>query len=111
MMTNATLERVSISYRDGYRDGYADRPFRGRETGIAQVMEPEGPPLRPFADFDYSEGFKAGSNDAAWHDRNRAKGFDIACGGCDSPRWVSVRDEVGRVNGFRCQCGYTEGRS
>lgn len=57
MLSNQTLERVSVGYRRGYRDGYAgNEPFC--------EVKPEY--IKPFADFDYTEGLKAGANDAKW---------------------------------------------
>ena len=57
MLSPTTLERVSVAYRKGYYDGYY-----GREP-FCQV-KPEY--IKPFADFDYSEGYDAGKNDAKW---------------------------------------------
>jgi len=54
----ATLNRVSSSFRRGYQDGHAGRPHIGERT--------DGPLDRPFADFDYDEGYKGGANDAKW---------------------------------------------
>lgn len=54
MLSPQTLERVSVSYRRGYYDGYdgkaADNPKRH-------------PFDRPFANFDYEQGYKAGASD------------------------------------------------
>ena len=60
MLSAATLERVSLSYKRGYRAGYAGQ----------SDQDPKGPHGmdRPFADFDFSEGFKAGANDRKWAD-------------------------------------------
>lgn len=60
MLSDKTLERVSVAYRKGYRDGYC-----GREEFCA--VKPEY--IKPFADFDYSNGYKAGKNDAEWSKR------------------------------------------
>jgi hypothetical protein len=55
MLDPNTLNRVSCSYRRGYYDGYF-----GREHETAS-----GDPLhKPFANFDYTEGYRAGANDA-----------------------------------------------
>jgi hypothetical protein len=63
MLSANTLERVSHSYRRGYHDGYF-----GREPKNDPVPHTDsGVPLKPFSDFDYSEGFKAGANDAYWN--------------------------------------------
>lgn len=54
MLSPQTLERVSVSYRRGYYDGYDGKP----------VNNPARHPLdRPFANFDYDQGYKAGAND------------------------------------------------
>ena len=60
MLSDATLERVSVAYRRGYKDG-----FYGRENTGA-LVKPEY--IKPFADFDYAEGYKAGANDRKWAD-------------------------------------------
>lgn len=62
MLSARVLERVSCSYRRGYYDGY---------DGKVGINEPvpttdNGIPLKPFSDFDYDEGYKAGANDAKW---------------------------------------------
>lgn len=57
MLSNATLERASVAYRRGYRDGY-DATSQGAN------VKPEY--IKPFASFDYKEGFDAGQNDAKW---------------------------------------------
>jgi hypothetical protein len=57
MLSNQTLERVSVAYRRGYRDGNAGR---------APFCEVKPEYIKPFADFDYDEGYKAGANDAKW---------------------------------------------
>ena len=58
MLSDKTLERVSVAYRRGYRDGAAgNQPFC--------EVRPEY--IKPFADFDYAEGYKAGANDAKWN--------------------------------------------
>lgn len=62
MLSPNTLERVSHSYRRGYYDGYY-----GREAKNDPVPQTDiGIPLKPFSDFDYTEGHKAGANDAYW---------------------------------------------
>ena len=63
MLSAQTLERVSVAYRRGYYDGYEARQL------FCQVR-PEY--IKPFADFDYDEGYKAGANDAKWN-RHYAK--------------------------------------
>ena len=56
-MSDRTLERVSVAYRRGYRDGYAAAtPFL--------AVKPEY--IKPFAEYDYEQGYKAGANDAKW---------------------------------------------
>jgi hypothetical protein len=67
MLTAQTLNRVSNSYRRGYNDGYW-----GREPKNDPVPTTEsGVPLKPFSDFDYTEGHKAGANDRKWDDNPR----------------------------------------
>jgi hypothetical protein len=61
MLSPQTLNRVSNSYRRGYYDGYEKSEAVGEQT--------DGPFDRPFANFDYSEGYKAGANDRLWADR------------------------------------------
>lgn len=57
MLSNATLERVSVAYRRGYRDGSEGKaPFCG--------VKPEY--IKPFAQGDYGNGWRAGVNDALW---------------------------------------------
>lgn len=62
MLSPATLERVSHSYRRGYYDGYFAREAQNDPVPATD----EGVPLKPFSDFDYNEGHKAGANDAHW---------------------------------------------
>lgn len=56
MLSPATLNRVSASYARGYRDGYAGMPNM-------DTLKSDHPFDRPFANFDYQEGYKAGAND------------------------------------------------
>lgn len=65
MLSAATLNRVSASYRRGYEDGYAGREPVGEKT--------DSPLDRPFADYDYAEGHKAGANDRKWADHYAAR--------------------------------------
>jgi hypothetical protein len=60
MLSAATLNRVSSSYRRGYQDGYAELEPIGEAT--------DGPLDRPFANFDYAAGHNAGANDRKWAD-------------------------------------------
>lgn len=69
MLSPATLNRVSHSYRRGYYDGY-----EGRENQNLPVPDFQGVPLKPFSDFDYSEGYKAGANDRKWADHYKTRG-------------------------------------
>ncbi len=64
MLSPQALERVSHSYRRGYYDGYY-----GRENQNLPIPDYQGVPLKPFSDFDYSEGYKAGKNDKYWNDQ------------------------------------------
>lgn len=67
MLSPQTLERVSCSYRRGYYDGYD-----GKEMKDAKA--PTSFDDRPFATFDYEQGYKAGANDKRWSvDRNKPK--------------------------------------
>lgn len=58
MLSAATLERVSIAYKRGYIAGYHQKPNSG-----AMVRDEY---IKPFAEFDYAEGYKAGENDRKW---------------------------------------------
>lgn len=67
MLSDKTLERVSMSYRRGYRDGYSGRPKATPDNGISAINNDTiGGTIRPFADYDYEQGFSAGANDARW---------------------------------------------
>lgn len=70
MLSPATLNRVSHSYRRGYYDGY-----EGRAAQNLPVPDYNGVPLKPFSDFDYDEGYKAGANDKRWSDHYAARGI------------------------------------
>jgi hypothetical protein len=59
MLSPETLNRVSNSFRRGYYDGYFAREHSGKQTN--------DPLHKPFANFDYDEGYKAGKNDAKWN--------------------------------------------
>lgn len=67
MLSPATLERVSASYRRGYYDGYDGKP-------LADEKAPTHPFDRPFAVHDYANGHKAGANDRAWNDFYAGRG-------------------------------------
>ena len=69
MLSPATLERVSHSYRRGYYDGYFAR--EAKNDPVPHTAE--GVPLKPFSNFDYDEGHKAGANDAHWEAKLRAR--------------------------------------
>ena len=67
MLSPKTLERVSCSYRKGYYDGYYGRPKEILNNGISKINDDAiGGTIRPFADFDYEQGYQAGANDARW---------------------------------------------
>lgn len=69
MLSPATLERVSCSYRDGYYAGYFGRAKAAPETGIEKISDDTiGGTIRPFADVDYEKGYAAGANDRKWAD-------------------------------------------
>lgn len=55
MLSDATLNRVSLSYARGYRDGYTG-------TTEPHVENPEA--MKPFKDADYNAGHCAGACDA-----------------------------------------------
>ena len=64
MLSPSTLNRVSNSYRRGYYDGHDGKA----NANDAVPTTDNGVPLKPFSDFDYSEGYKAGANDRKWAD-------------------------------------------
>jgi hypothetical protein len=67
MLSPATLERVSCSYRRGYYDGYDGKPEVGPVAGLAIVDGAARDPFdRPFSRFDYEQGYKAGASDKKW---------------------------------------------
>lgn len=57
MLSSQTLERVGVAYRRGYYDGY---------EGKDEFLEVKPGFIKPFANFDYHDGYKAGANDAKW---------------------------------------------
>jgi hypothetical protein len=61
MISANTLSQVSNSFRRGYYDGYDGKPK------VNQIGR--HPFDRPFANFDYDEGYKAGINDRKWADK------------------------------------------
>lgn len=63
MLSDKTLERVSVAYRRGYRDGY-------NGTNKGANVKPEY--FKPFAEHDYLAGYQAGKNDRYWADEPRA---------------------------------------
>lgn len=77
MLSPATLNRVSHSYRRGYYDGYEGRENRNDPVPTAD----NGIPLKPFSDFDYREGYKAGANDKRWAVHYAAKQQARQCAG------------------------------
>lgn len=67
MLSDRTLERVSMSFARGYKDGYYGRPKHTPDSGIADInADTIGGTVRPFADFDYDKGYEGGVNDAKW---------------------------------------------
>lgn len=64
MLSPATLNRVSNSYRRGYYDGYERRETKNDPVSTTE----SGVPLKPFSDHDYSMGYRAGANDRKWAD-------------------------------------------
>ncbi len=63
MLSPATLNRVSHSYRRGYNDGYSQAPCVNEPV----VKTDAGIPMKPFSDYDYSTGYRAGLNDYYWN--------------------------------------------
>lgn len=64
MLSDRTLERVSVAYRRGYRDGYAAK---------TQFLAVKPEYIKPFAEFDYQQGYDAGANDAKWERKDRGE--------------------------------------
>jgi collagenase-like PrtC family protease len=76
MLSAATLERVSASYRKGYHAGYAGEPNAYSELKVPAMM-------LPFGEFDYTTGYEAGANDRRWADTyaaERKARFNAQCG-------------------------------
>lgn len=71
MLSPSTLERVSVSYRRGYYDGYD-----GKTVNAPQDFNSFAG--KPFASFDYSEGYKAGANDKKWFLERQRNGTPAA---------------------------------
>jgi hypothetical protein len=70
MLSDKMLERVSQSYRRGYYDGYARREKVAPETGITKINDDTiSGTIRPFADYDYEQGYHAGENDKKWSEK------------------------------------------
>ena len=69
MLSPATLDRVSSSYRRGYYDGYNGTPQAQPAVGFAAGAAA----IRPFANADYEAGLKAGANDRKWNDHFAAR--------------------------------------
>lgn len=71
MLSPAALERVSVSYRNGYYDGHDGAPKRNeRSTPLGEALSQvdAAGSIRPFSDHDYEAGYKAGANDRKWAD-------------------------------------------
>ncbi len=63
MLSPQTLNRVSASYRKGYYDGYDGKP----QAVYADFdFTSNSAVVRPFANHDYQDGYKAGANDRKW---------------------------------------------
>ena len=74
MMSDRMLERVSGSYRLGYHHGYDGKEKSAPNNGLAQINNDTiGGTIRPFADYDYEQGYKAGANDAHWAAKRLSK--------------------------------------
>lgn len=70
MLSPSTLERVSSSYRRGYYAAYDGAPAIDPHpsTGLGD---------RPFSNYDFAEGYKAGANDLHWETVHRGLACDI----------------------------------
>lgn len=64
MLSAATLNRVSSSYRRGYYDGWDMKPAKNLPVKKTDM----GIPMKPFSDGDYTSGHAAGLNDRYWSD-------------------------------------------
>lgn len=99
MMSPMTLERVSVAYRRGYYDGY-----NGTNQGAA--VKPEY--IKPFADYDYQEGLRAGANDARCErkdDLAHRSATPLECKHCDRDaewRWEDADGNESSVICRRC---------
>lgn len=62
MLSPNVLEKCTHSFRRGYKAGY----FGGSQV---DDLGPSDPMDRPFANYDYEEGFKAGKNDRLWAEK------------------------------------------
>lgn len=67
MLSASQLERCSSSYARGYRDGY----WLQKQEAPKGVFSENS--IRPFADFDYANGYEAGFNDQYWNKRHQLK--------------------------------------
>lgn len=96
MLSDSTLERVSVAYRKGYRDGYAARD---------KFFEVKPEYVKPFASFDYEEGYKAGANDAKWtacawlEETQRRQVLGLMFSGDDAPVSHMAFWHISRVQG------------
>jgi hypothetical protein len=70
-MMDSTLERVSISYRDGYRAGESEARCSPAERTAGS-----------FSHYDYMEGYSAGANDHYWSVIGRGDACDIKTRRC-----------------------------
>jgi hypothetical protein len=59
MLSPSQLEKTTFSFRKGYKAGYFGEP--------KQFTAPEGG-FKPFGEFDYEEGYKAGQSDKKGND-------------------------------------------
>jgi hypothetical protein len=75
-VNNATLERVSTQYRDGYRAGQAKA--MPRDYSNFNPVDAANNCSNVFANFDYANGYKAGANDQWWMQFYRDNGFHAA---------------------------------
>lgn len=61
-----------MSFTRGYRDGYSGHAKGVPDSGISAINQDSiGGTIRPFADYDYEQGYAAGVNDSRF-ERNYA---------------------------------------
>lgn len=77
------MDRMSCEYRTGYTHGLAHH-VPNDYSGFNPVDEAySGYGANPFADYDYRSGYRAGANDAWWHQFFAANGYR-----CAAPKYM-----------------------